>query len=489
MTEALNDAQSKQEFRDMLKKVKNTAESYVVLSIYKNTELYFDTKLTTDDFHDPTWKLYFALADKLIQKGIRVLDDIVVGLRAAENEALQKMYEEYGGYQTIANGVAFVQEDNFDSYLMDIKKYNALLKLHDLGFPVMEKFDGYKVMSIDRIQQLLEATLDTIFADAEVEEKVEDLRDGLWQTVLDAHEGKMRGFPYYSDLLTEYVNGQALGNITMLSANSGIGKTFLSLAQILPNMIEFEEKLLIVANEEDSVKWKKEIITWVVNNVLGKNFQKMRFNQGEFTKEELDLLKEGVDWLEKQMKEGNITFINFNSFSMSKAIKTIKKQSSINGIKYFILDTLKLDSDAVNENAQAWLQLQQGMVKLYDLVKPSNRNLHVWVTYQLGKSALMTRYLSQNSLGVSKNVVDVVSTLLLARKALDSEREGGKNEVIVKTKDGKKVKMKNDENIEYFIIFLGKNRMGSTARQLVFEVDMGRNIVRDFGTCNIPQDI
>lgn len=479
--------QAKKEFRNMLKKTKNTAESYIVLSIYKNTELYFDSNLKTDDFHDPTWKMYFAVAEGLIKSEKKVLDDIVVGLRVSENEALQKMYDESGGYQTIANGKAFVQEENFNAYLTDIKKFNALLNLHDLGFPIMEKFENYKVMSTDKIQEILEGTLASIFADVDVEEKVEDLSTGLWQVVEDAHAGKMRGFPYHSSLLTEYVNGMALGNLTMLSANSGIGKTFFALSQILPNMIEFEEKLMILANEEDAVKWKKEIITWAVNNVTGGDFQKMRFNQGNFSPEELATLKAGVDWLDEQMKKGNITFINFNSFSMKKAIKTIKKQSAINGIKYFILDTLKLDSDDVNENAQAWLQLQQNMVKLYDLVKPSNKNLSVFVTYQLGKSAMLTRYLSQNSLGVSKNVVDTVSTLILTRKALDSEKEGGKNEVEVKTKDGKKVKMKADK--DYFIVFLGKNRMGSTSRQLVFEIDQGRNIMVDYGTCNIPQDI
>src|SRR5690606_25471125 len=132
---------------------------------------------------------------------------------------------------------------------------------------------------------------------------------------------------------------------------------------------------------------------------------------------------------------------NFNSFSMKKAIKLIKKHNAVQDVKYFILDTLKLDSDEVSENSQAWLQLQQNMVKLQDVIKESALNVHCYVTYQLGKSAMLSRYLSQNSLGVSKNVVDVVSTLMLVRKALESEKEGGKNEVTDKTADGKQVKM------------------------------------------------
>lgn len=477
---------AKAEFRNTLVDIKNTAESYVVLSIYKNTELYFDNKLSTDDFHDPIWKFYFALAKKAIESEKKKLDEIVIGLLVSENETLQKMYDDYGGFNTISNGITFVQEENFNSYLVEVKKFNALLRLHDFGYPIMQKFEVYRGMTVDAIQQALEGALSAVFADVEVEEKLEDLSMGLWQTVMDAHEGKSRGFPYASNLLNDYVNGMLVGNVTVMSANSGMGKTFFTLSQVLPNIIEFKERLLILANEEDSSKWKREIITWAVNNITGGDFRKNRFNKGHFSDDELKTLKTGVDWLNEAMKEGYITFVNFNSFSMNKAIKTIKKHVAIYNTKYFILDTLKLDSDAVNSDAQAWLSLQQNMVKLFDVIKPSNLNRHVWVTYQLGKSAMMSRFLSQNSLGVSKNIVDVVSTLLLMRKALDSEKEGGKNELQVKTKEGIK-KMSKDK--EYFIIFLGKNRMGETHRQLVFEVDMGRNIVKDFGTCLIENDI
>lgn len=488
MSEEISEKQQKEDFRKMLVETKKMAESYVVLSIYKQSELFHDANLTVDDITNLEWKFFFSIAKKLIEDKKFVLDDITVGLRVSENESLQKMYDEFGGWNTIQQGMSFVQESNFDGYVRDVKKTNALIKLHDLGFPIMEKFDAYKVASLESIQQKLEEVLATVFANVDISEKVEDMSKGLWQTVLDAHAGKMRGFPYYSAMLNEHVNGQALGNITMVSANSGVGKTAFTLMQVLPNMIEYNESLLILANEEDISKWKREIITWAVNNMTGGDFQKNRFNYGEFTQEELTMLKKGVDWLEEKMKEGTIRFINFNSFSMQKAIKMIKKEATMNGVKYFILDTLKLDSDAVNENAQAWLSLQTNMVKLYDLVKPSNKNVHVYVTYQLGKSAMLTRYLSQNSLGVSKNVVDVVSTLMLNRKALESEKEGGKNEVEIKEHGtGKTVKMSKDK--EYFIVFLGKNRMGGTHRQLVFEADLGKNQMTDIGTCLIEQDI
>ncbi len=485
MSNSAKELTKSEKFRKHLVEAKNTSESYVVLAIYKNTDIYFDSNLSADDLHDPLWKFYFGVAENLIKDGKKVLDDITIGLFVGKSNALQEAYDKFGGYSTISNGVSFVQEENFDSYLIDVKKSNVILKLHDLGFPVMDRYDIYKNMEIDRIEEAFNGVINTIFADVDVDEQVEDLSDGLMKVVKDADEGVFRGFPYTSGLLTEFTNGQALGNLTMLSANSGMGKTFMVVAQLLPNVIEFEEKLVIMANEEDSQKWKREMITWAVNNMSDGNFDKYRFNQGDFTKDELRDLSNGVKWLEDKIKKGIITFINFSNFSMKKAIKVIKKQSSINDVDYFVLDTLKLDNDALNNDSQFWLSLQQNVVKLFDTIKPKGLNKHIFVTYQLGKSAMTTRFLNQNSLGMSKNVVDTASTVMLMRHALESEKNGGKNKVPVKTKTGTKY-MQEDK--QYFILFFGKNRANKGNRQLVFEVDMGRNIMKDFGTCIIPED-
>ena len=389
MSEVKTDKELNAEFREMLVSAKKMAESYVVLSIYKNIELYFDYSLKADDFDHDEWKFFFGIAKKLIEQDKKKIDDIVVGLLVSENEVLQKKYEELGGWQTIANGLSFIQVENFDAYIQDIKKFNALIRLHDLGFPVREKYDAFKVMSADAIYQSLEGVINAVFADIDEGDKVEDLKDGMWQTIMDAHEGVTRGFPYTSRLLNDMVNGQILGNITVLSASSGVGKSFFTLYQLLPQSIKYDEPLLLIVNEEEKAKWHKEIITYVINNVLTKEdseenevFQKKRFHQGEFTKEEMSLLKRAYDWLQEKMADGLIRFVNLTTFSMRKAIKIIKKYSALYNIKYFILDTLKLDNDEKSGKIDnnAWLSLMQNVTQLYNVIKASNKNLHIWMT-------------------------------------------------------------------------------------------------------------
>lgn len=483
------------EFLKKLIEDKNTAESYVVMCIYKEPELMFDTKLTVDDIHNQTWKFFFSVAQKLVKNDKRkVLDDVTLGLFINTNNALKEMYEKLGGYQTIQNGVEFVQVDNFDSHVNDLVKYTILIKLLKAGFPVESSYDDFKSMSPEDIQAEYEAVISSAFSLMDTGDKMEDMSEGYEKVIEEADEGVTRGFPYASKLVQEVANGQMIGNITMLSANSGVGKTFLTLSQILPNTIQYEEPLVIMANEEDATKWKREILTYVVNNILGKEdgkeyeFKKTRFFVGNFTKEEKEALYKAVDWLHENLERGIIKFINFSSFSMDKAIRTIKRERDINDVRYFVLDTLKMDAIAKG-GEQAWLHLQQNMVKMFDTIKPAGKNVHLFVTYQLGKGAKLSRFLDQNNLGVSKNVADVVSTLMLARKALETEKKGGRNELKIMHPTNPNISLLMDEDKDYMIVFFDKNRQGSTSKQVVLEVDMARNIVRDFGYCNVPQDI
>lgn len=485
----MEEKDNKVEILSLVKERKKTNESYVVLAMYKNIDLYLDSNLTLDSFDVPVWKFYFGELAKAVSKDIKVIDDVSLSIIISEGgQDTSSKYEKFGGWNTIEQGKDLVVEENFESYLKELQKLNAILKLMKSGlmnFQNVQQLEGVLNTSVDKIQETIEKRVANCFEAIASNEKVEDLKDNLWQIVEDANEEKYRGFPYKSALWNEYTNGMSLGNITMLSANSGVGKTFMAIAQIFPTFIELNEKLTILANEEDSSKWKQAIIVWVANNVFDGNFDKKRFQKGRFTKEEMTLLKKATDWLSEKMKSKQIEFIAFSSFTMKKSIKIIRKQAITKGVKYFILDTLKSDADA-KETEQVWQQLQNNMVKLYDAIKTSTLNRHVFVTYQLGKSAVNKRYLDQSNLGVSKNVVDVVSTLLLSRRALDVEKgDGG---LAVKEIDNDAITKYMNKDKDYFITFLGKNRMGSTIFQLVQEVDMARNIVKDFGVCKIEAD-
>ena len=476
-------------FRDEILRHKTMAELQYVVTLYANIDFYDEYKVDPKILTNPHWRMYYMILGQMIEKkSISVVDAISIDLHMSQQkEALQTMYENAGGWNTIEDAKAIIETNNIESFYIEMLRYSAILKLKDAGFDLESKWDEYSKLTYEELSDVFNGVVDSIFSDIDLGgEKVVDLKSNIRGMLTKADSGVNRGLPVTSKLLNSTINGQTLGNITMVAAASGAGKTFTTLCQTLPSAIKENEPLLIMCNEEDIEKWQREILTWVINNVLQEDFIKSRFYQGGFSKEEWKYLDAAEKWLEEKMQDGLIQFVNFNTFSMGKSIKLIRKYATQESIKYFIIDTLKLDNDIGSTiNDSSWLLLQQNMVKLYNTIKPTAKNVHVWVTYQLNKS-VKTRFLDQSALGMSKNVADVVSTLILIRNVLETEKGADVKALSITKMDGEKATL--NEDLDYMVAFIDKNRQGSTSMQLLWRVDKGRNIMKDVGFTKIAQD-
>ena len=161
------------------------------------------------------------------------------------------------------------------------------------------------------------------------------------------------------------------------------------------------------------------------------------------------------------------------------------------GVKYFLLDTFKLDAGKVNDNS--WLEMQQNMVEINDVVKPEAKNLHILITFQLAKGSAKQRFYTQDNIGVAKNIIDPASTCIMVRDLFDDECTGEKRELKVYRLEGKNNKSKIPQKLEhgkrYQILFIIKNREGSAnTYQIVVEHDMSRNTIKEIGITNVPVD-
>lgn len=481
-------------FKSEILNHKERAEMQFIASLYDDLELYEEYQVEPSCITTFHWRFFYLLLKAMVEKKkFTKIDEVNMDMFILEQkEELQKKYAEFGGWTVIEQAVYITEKGNVNSYYKDILKYHSILRLMGLGLNVEKDWDQISKFSYEELGEYYNQLVDEIFLDSgDSEDHVFDITDGAWEMIEEADRGINRGLPLNSKALNSIVNGQVLGNITMLAGGSGVGKTFLTLCLTLPSFIEHEEPLLIMCNEEDLTKWQRELYTWVANNVIKKqlsekngDFVKSRFYQGDFTKNEWEILKLSHEWVQKRIKNGLIKFVNFNTFNMNKAIKMIKRWTTQEGFKYFIVDTLKLDNDAgTNVSDLSWLHLQQNMVKLYNVIKPTNKNCHVWVTYQLGKSK--SRYLDQSNLGISKNVVDVVSTLLMTRKVLLTEKTGN-GALKIKKPNGNEIVLDPDK--DYQVIFVNKNRMGSTSSQIVLRTDIGKNVLKDVGFTHIAED-
>ena len=483
--ELLNTAKKVNEYKE-------ACEANVVSIIYKNPDVLRESNLQLDEISNNIWRVYFEIAkDIVLIEKKNVLDDVTIGFYLERHKKLSDKFDEYGGYEKIVNAGAYVQEANFDGYLSDLRRWNAVLKLAKRGFPVQDRLSDFCDMKAEEIYNEYEAYLNDIFVNIDSDVKSYDISDGIEELIEELDKGVAVGLPYHHmPLLTKETGGQYMGSITLVGGLSNVGKSTFARTSTIPSIIEKGERIVIMLNEDGIKKWQRELLVFVTNTVFKFDLQKHVVRDGKYTDEVKQALYKSAAWIREQTQNHTITIIPFKKYKTSKAIKVIKKFSSM-GVKYFMLDTFKMDAGKVSE--KSWLEMQQAMVDINDVVKPEANNIHILITFQLAKGSVKQRFYTQDNIGMAKNIIDPASTCLMIRDVYEDEYTGERRELKVFRFEGakglSKVPVKLDKEKHYQIIFIIKNREGAANQyQIVVEHDMSRNIMKEIGICNVPVD-
>ena len=474
---------------------KLAAEANVVSILYKNPEELYNVNLTIDDFSHNTWRVYFQIAhDIIIVEKKRVLDDIVIGLYLEQHLKLKAKYEEYGGYDTIQAATGYVQKENLEGYIAELRKWKTILELCRMGFPVKQRLSDYIDMTEEEIYNEHEAYLNHIFANSSAEVKSYNVFDDMFEFIDELNNSSEAGLPFNNaHLLTAETGGFNLnGNIYGLGAGSGVGKSTMAFNYLVPSAIEHGEKIVFIINEEDERKMRKELLIWVANNIFKEELHKRTIRDGNFDEETLNLLIKCAKWIDQKKEERLFTVIPLEHYSVNIAVKIIRKYASM-GVRMFVLDTLKESCDASTD--EIYKSMMRDMVTLYDTIKPSAKNVGLFVTYQLGKSALKMRHLTNNEIGQAKSIIDVMSVNLMMRRPFEDEYAGGNKELKCYRVDKigknsvKEVAISLEKKDFPMITFITKNRFGTTGgKQIISYCDLSRNICYDRGYTTVPQD-
>lgn len=496
---------NKKEIKETLSKVleyKDTCEANIVSIFWKNPALLIEYEdITIHDFSKNHWKVYFEIANGIIRvENKQTLDEITVGAYLEKHKKLYDKFIEYGGFDTVQKLKEYVQEDNILGYIKELRKWQRVLLLAKNGFPIVNRLSDFADMSVDDIYDEYEANLNNIFSSVNFDVKSYSIADGIYEQIEKWDQGDAIGLPFYNmPILTRELGGLHLGDITLVGGISNAGKSSFIRLAIIPSIIKKDkegnsEKIVVFLNEEGIAKWQREMIVWVANNIYGEDIEKWRVRNGSYDKELKELLYKCADYLSKLKEDHTFTLVPLESYTTDIVIKQIKKFSAL-GVKYFVIDTFKADNgnDAkINNNTR--LEMVQNITKLYNIIKDSVKNVCLVCTVQLTKATSKIRYLTQDALSESKNIINPCASGLFIRNMYDDEQVGDRALKVYKNAgmNGKSITVVQlDPNKKYQILFIVKGResaAGIGSRQLVYEVDHSKNIIKEMGWTYVPVD-
>lgn len=485
----------------LVKAYKEPAEANVIGAIYLKSDLLLDSKLSIEDFTYNHWRVYFTIANDLYRDQ-KTLSEDNIEFYLNQHSQLAEQYKLNKGYQTIERLKAVVYEKDFEGYLLEMRKWNAILKIAEKGFPIKDYLSEFADKTAEDIYNKYTAYLNDAFINVEEKVKSYNAFEGLHEFNDECDKGAEKGLDFcaFDSTAAEYLNAEVNGfningHIYGLGATSGMGKSTMAINYLFPTILITKQQAVFIINEEDQNKFKREAQTWVINNIIlkksEKKFSKKRFREGHFTDEEKEWLKEAADFLEGMANEHLITIIPLEQYTVNIAIKIIRKYAKFSKVRIFCLDTFKESCDSYK--GETWKTMERDMRSLYDVIKNTALNVGLFVTYQLSKGSIKTRYLTSADIGQAKNIEDVMSVNLMIRRPFKDELSDGKNKLKYHPKalQGKgtveeKVLLPNKR---YMILFICKNRFGSTdPYQILMECDLDTNIFQEVGTCHVQQD-
>lgn len=467
---------------------KLASEANVVASIYKNPELIYDLDLKLEDISNNTWRVFFAIAHGLIlNENKTVLDEITIGTYLDKHLKLKAKVDDYGGFSTIQDAMSYINLDNFDGYVSDIKKFNVLLELLKYGFPISERLSEYVDKSLDDIYEELEMLLNHTFVSADRGIKSYNAFEGINEYIDSLNQGSDIGMPFNNaDLLNAETGGLRLGTMTGLGGLSGTGKSLLAFNYLVPSAIKYNLPMCFILNEEEVTRFQKELLCWVCNNILNKEVNKYQLRNGHFNDKLMETLRDSAKWIEEKKEQHLLTIVPLQRYSCKTAIKLIKKYAGL-GVKYFLLDTMKPSADSRGEIYQT---MMEDSVALYDTIKPTSLNVCLLCTYQLNKGSSKIRKYTGDNIGMAKNIADVMSLNIMVRFPYADEYGGNPKALKCYRIEGKtKIPFELDDSKSYIILFIVKNRYGrANHQQIVAEFDMGTDTYKEVGFTSILED-
>lgn len=479
------------DFPSVLTDNREAIEFNFVFALWKDTELIdeYKTVVNGTDILTEDAIFYYGIASRLKKLGYSSFDNVALYTYLSDKKVLRDGFERRGGYSTVQEILELINPDNISTYYDELVKSNMILNLYKAGFAVEKEIEKFKKMSSSDLYDYYDYVLNTVCLNKVEKVKVSNLSSGYEEFIDKWDEGKSVGFKIGFPILNYLLAGVHKQNLLLHLGHIGKGKTTTRvLLYILPS-IENGQNVCIIANEQGEDEWRQMILASVLFNKIGSTadlgMNRQKLITGHFTQKQREALKKAENWLATQ--PGKISFVTLNDYSITTVRKIIRKHAKT-GTGLFVFDTLKPEQE---NSDKAWADFSEAAKELFQLSK--KEDVAIIATAQLSSESMGRRYLDLSCVGKSRAIAETAGQVVMFRTLSSEEKEKLKPWTFPRDEEtGKTLNMKKyidlDPDKEYIVIFVPKNRFGSTETQLVYERSMAFNTMHEIGYIDIPYD-
>lgn len=432
---------------------------------------------------------YFGIAQRLRNLGYNVFDNVAVYTFLSDRPTIQKEFETKGGYATVQEIVELINIDNISTYYDELIKSNMIINLYNSGFDVLKEINKLKRMTSNEIYDYYDFKLNNLCLGKIEKIKPSDLSDGYDEFIDDWDKGTAVGFKIGYPMLNYHLAGVHKQNLLLHLAHIGKGKTTSAILLYILPVVENGQDVCIIANEQGESEWRQMILASVLFNKIGKTsdigMNRQRFITGKFTDAQREAMAKAQEWLRNQ--EGKITFITLNDYAIDNIKKIVKKYARL-GTGMFVVDTLKPEME---NSDKAWADFSETAKELFFISK--KEDVAVVATAQLSSDSIGRRFLDLSCIGKSRAIAETAGQVTMMRALSREEKEKLKAFIYPTDKEtGKRSKVRQlidlDPEEDYVVIFIPKNRFGSTDVQILYHRSMSFNTMKEIGYVEIPYD-
>lgn len=431
---------------------------------------------------------YAGMVNVLVRKEVNKIDEVTF-VENVKTLGLNDKFLEMGGWRTVKELMDITDTRNADNIVDEFNKWQLVKLYVDKGILDLDThFDKICRMTSVNLEDYMIALINDVAIKTGIDGNVDvfDLTTGYEEAIDEWDKGVAIGYKLGFPILNYELCGLHKGCMSLLLAHSGNGKTSFAIPLAILPILEQDEKIMILANEQDCNAWRQMILATVLFNKIkykGMNRQKLLY--GGFTSEDRQAMREAIQWLGQY--EGNLKFVELNDYGIENIRRIIKKYSKL-GFGCMVVDTLKPEDDA---SEKAWGQFSETAKELFLLSKQNN--IAMLCTAQLSTNSYGKKYLDTNAIGKSKAIAEVCGQIIMFRTVQGDEKEKLKVWRLKKdTNTGKLTNNKEevllDKDKDYICLFVAKNRYGKSNMQLVYERNMSFNTYHEIGFTEIEYD-